>query len=417
VGFSVEDSYAIDNRDIPTFMPPQPLTDYMNTGLWWIRDSNWSPDFPTSARVAQNMYKYFREIEVDGVIAIDQQSIQILLTALGPIEVEFEGGTYEIGAENVIDFMRFSRNLEEGESVNAEWFRTRKDFMRPLASTLLTKLQSGSDLDWGAVARAMIRALDEKHVLVWLDHEALAAVIANQGWDGALQPGEGDFLAVVDSNFGFNKVDAVMDISLRYELDLSDLSYPAATLTVTHYNPGIGLDPVDCDHRPDYGDGSYEAMVHRCYWDYLRFYTRIESQLLEATPHHVPAEWMILERTVPAQVDDLSTMPLRPERFENLRAFGTMLVVPVGEALETSFQLALPADVVFEQDEQGNIRYSLRVVKQPGTIGDNLEIRILLPEGAEVLFSSQGGEFSRGVWQLEIDLVVDFELELLFNAP
>ena len=52
-----EDSYAIDDLQGHAYPdPPAPLLTYMCSELWLFRDSNWSPDFPTSARQAAEFH-------------------------------------------------------------------------------------------------------------------------------------------------------------------------------------------------------------------------------------------------------------------------------------------------------------------------------------------------------------------------
>jgi len=85
---SFHDSYAVDDLSKPYDEPPAPLYDYMLSELWLFRDANWSPDFPTSAHKAAELYNYGRGVALDGVIAFDQQAVARLIEPLGPITVE-----------------------------------------------------------------------------------------------------------------------------------------------------------------------------------------------------------------------------------------------------------------------------------------------------------------------------------------
>ena len=59
----------------------------MGADLLLLRDSNWSPDFPTSALVARALYAQDRGIDTDGAIALDMEAVRLLVEALGPLQM------------------------------------------------------------------------------------------------------------------------------------------------------------------------------------------------------------------------------------------------------------------------------------------------------------------------------------------
>ncbi len=65
-----------------------------------------------------------------------------------------------------------------------------------------------------AVAQSLFNldtALEEKHILISLNDPAAMTLLAEVGWVGAMEPGNGDYLMVVDSNVGWNKANAAVD--------------------------------------------------------------------------------------------------------------------------------------------------------------------------------------------------------------
>jgi hypothetical protein len=217
------------------------------------------------------------------------------------------------------------------------------------------------------------RALDEKHLLVYVKDKEAAALMAEPGWDGAMLSGQRDYLMVVDANMGFNKANALVEESLEYAVDLTDLEHPRATLTVRHAHLSKQGN-VLCRHEPRY-DPSYQQMMERCYWNYLRVYVPLEAQLVDATPHTVSGLELLSGRPSSAQV---TVGP--PEQGHNV--FGTFFLLRRGEALETRFEYALPTYVFQVQD--GGTEYVLTVQKQPGTQTIPLQVRIVLPPGIKV---------------------------------
>ncbi|RME05992.1 MAG: DUF4012 domain-containing protein [Anaerolineae bacterium] len=410
ISLQVDDSYAVDNLEKRYPRPPWQIWEYLSGGLWLFRDANWSPDFPTTAAWAEYLYALGRLHAVDGVIALDQYALRLLLGAVGPVEIP--DWPQPVTAENFLQVVRTQRSKQEGEQ---DWFAQRKQFIGPLGLAILDKVQNDPDVSVRAVIQALLTALDERHILVQLDDPVLAEVLAQRGWDGALRPGEGDFLMVVDSNLGFNKADAAVEKAVKYHVDLSEPAVPRAEVVVAHHNPSRGDEP--CRHAA-YDTGDYQALIDRCYWDYLRVYTLADAELLDATPHAVPGEWMLSGKDIPARVDRLDNEGIVDENPPGLQAWGTWLVVPLGESLETRFEFALPADVIRRDEATGMWRYTLRVKKQPGTVANPLALQVRLPPEAALLNAApEGGIFEDGLWILETDLRTDLDVRLEFAYP
>lgn len=401
-----EDSGAQEDWSEPYPPAPWQLQEYMNSPVLILRDANWFSDFPTAALWAEYLYAYTHDHSVDGVIAFDQQFLIMLLEQLGPLDVE--GVSYPIDAGNVTEYMRQAKQPPSGESIPLDW--TRKAFMGKLAEAILTQLSDGGQ-DWAGLTEVLSRALAERHLLLQFDDPALTALLAEHSWDNALRPAGGDYLMVTDSNIGFNKTNAVVDVDLTYDVDLSDLSSPQATLTLLHRNNAAP--DVPCIHWDDANEitGEESYPIDRCYWNYLRVYKQAGAALLDASPHTIPAEWMILEEPVPARVDVLE------EEIPGVQGFGTLLVVPGGEAWDTNFQFSLPASVLSADPATGEYAYQLRVQKQPGTLAHGLTVRIHLPGRAVLKSMPPGAVLRDNHLLLETDLRTDVEINVSFSVP
>ena len=91
----------------------------------------------------------------------------------------------------------------------------------------------------------------------------------------------GDFLTVIDTNFGFNKVNAAVQSQIDYRVAPDDTGL-IATLTLTYTHAARPLaSGTPCVRSLDYGD-SYADMTARCYWDYLRVYAPAGSEMVAA---------------------------------------------------------------------------------------------------------------------------------------
>lgn len=402
---SFEDSGAQEDWSEPYPSAPWQLQEYMNSPVLILRDANWFSDFPTAALWAEYLYAYTHDHSVDGVIAFDQQFLIMLLEQLGPLDVE--GVSYPIDAANVTEYMRQAKQPPSGDSIPLDW--TRKAFMGKLAEAILTKLSDGGQ-DWAGLTQVLSRALAERHLLLQFDDPVLTALLAERSWDNALRPTGGDYLMVTDTNIGFNKTNAVVDVSLTYDVDLSNLDSPQATLTLIHRNNAQPNVPCIQWARGEI-EGEVEYPINRCYWNYLRVYKQADVQLLESTPHAIPGDWMILGEGVPARVDKLE------EEIPNVQGFGTLLVVPGGESWNTSFEFGLSATVVSAGSALDEYVYHLKVQKQPGTLAHGLIIRIHLPSHAVLKSVPPGAVLQENHLLLETNLRTDVDLDVTFTVP
>jgi hypothetical protein len=151
--------------------------------------------------------------------------------------------------------------------------------------------------------------------------------------------------------------------------------------------------------------------MDRCYWNYLRVYKQSGVELLDASPHDIPAEWILTKRPVPAHVDELD------EEIDGVQGFGTLLVVPGGQSLNTGFDFALPASVISNDDGSNQFTYRLKVQKQPGTLANLLVIRVHLPNRSEVETVNMEALVQENNLLIGTDLRTDVYLELVFHVP
>lgn len=364
VTMTFRDSYTVDDFSLPYPDPPEPLRRYQRIDLWVFRDSNWSPDFPTAARQAISLYRPGYPVSVDGVVALNQRAVQELVGAIGPLALE--GADEPVTGETVVTYMRRAWAPDEGKAAGG-WWRQRKSFMGALAGAVWERLEGG-EVDWVALARALLRLLEGKHLLIYLPHPQAAALLAEQGWDGALRAGDGDFLMMLDANMGYNKVNARVEQAITYQVDLRQ-SPPQATLTLVYTNASTAKGP--CRQEPRYGS-TYEDMVERCYWDYLQVYVPQGSRLLDATRIPVPGEALMSGEGEKGEVT------VRAADEGPWLTLGVLGLLPPSTTQTRHFTWTLPSNMVKWQANDG--WYALRVQKQPGAPGHPLTVRVRLPE-------------------------------------
>jgi hypothetical protein len=344
-GFDFQDSYELYS-DTGVYPPaPRPMQEHMRIPLLVMRDANWSPDFPTTAEVARALYAQETGTQVDGVFTIDLNAVKHLIGALGSLEVP--GAEEPITGANieqqVIRFWEQPVGADKtiAEGMNMEWFGQRKDFIPAIAKAALDKVQGG-EADYGALLSAVQGALDDRSIQVWVANPQVQEVMAEARWDGGLHPPQGsDYLAVVDTNMGYNKVDAAMQRSLAYTVTWPDgPQEPAvATVTLSYTHPITTPDP-GCDPSPRYGT-TYADMIARCYFNYVRVFAPRGSELITARG-----------------IDGETITSRRGERLTE--EFSGFFILPPNSSQTVYFTYRLPAGITPED-------YRLQIARQSGT--------------------------------------------------
>ncbi len=342
------DSYAIFRRDGDYPPPPAAMKTYMNIPYLVLRDANWSPDFPTSAQMVRALYRSDTGLDVDGIITVDLNAVKRIFSALGELTVAgidepITGDNIEAQIVQLWERPAESSVQAGGDTAQEfrEWWQQRKDFIPRIATAALDTVQSGR-ADVFRLTAAGLQALNERSIQVWLANPTAAAVMRAQGWDGALRTTAGsDYLAVVDSNLGYNKVDAAIQRQLDYRVDWPQgPNQPAqATVTLTYTHP-VDADDPGCDLTPRYGE-TYNDLIERCYFNYVRVYAPAGSTLIEATG-----------------VDPDSVEVQRGER--RTQVFTGYFILPPREQNVVTFTYSLPATLTSDA-------YQLLVQRQSGT--------------------------------------------------
>src|SRR3989344_1662095 len=79
------DTYSLDGQLKGYVEPPSDLKKYLGESGWYLRDSNWDPDFSLSAQRAEWFLEKEIGRKVDGVISINTTSLKHFIGILGPL--------------------------------------------------------------------------------------------------------------------------------------------------------------------------------------------------------------------------------------------------------------------------------------------------------------------------------------------
>jgi hypothetical protein len=332
--FNVHDTGNFDGRIPSTVEPPYPMKETLRIGSWKLRDSNYSPDFPTNAKQAETFYRMGEGGEAfDGIVGITTDVLVSFLEVTGPVEVDGFPGTY--GGESAVWDLEYQvekgfleQGIERGE---------RKSMMNLLGWKVLDKVKMMSLADRYRLFEAVLADLHAKDIQLFFDDEDATRKISEAGWDGAIERDwKNDSLLAVDANLGAWKSDYFVKRSYEYTVDFSK-EKPMARFAVTYKHTAT---------EKDWRTNDYQS--------FLRLYVP-KGSWLETS-------------------EGFSTEPVFGEELDR-RTFGALVHVPLGGEKTVVFQYALPETIrpafheilVEKQPGLHNIPVSVTIIKKDGS--------------------------------------------------
>lgn len=323
--------YNLDDRSSGKLFlaPPEPMSRHFPRPLsqWFLRDSNWAPDFSQSARQAEIFYALEggRE-QIDGVIAATPELVRSLLRYTGPLRVEghdYAADTLFQNLEFEVREGHYKRGIEDGK---------RKEIFGQLVARIGEKLLELPVTRWLELYTTLETRLNEKHVLLYSHDQRLQEFARRRNWTGEIRPADGDFLMVVDTTFATLKTESVMDKRINYSMREDPDGFLVARLDLTYTNRAVFTD------------------VTTIYRDWIRVYVPDGSTLIKATG--------IQNTDDPASVGTIEV----GKKYGKLEFAGYATVEPRRTKVVT-IEYRLP-DRLYTQVRGGS--YSLIIQKQPG---------------------------------------------------
>lgn len=207
----VNDIYTIDGQLNLRVEPPVEIKEDLGQKDYYLRDSNWEPDFPTSARQAEWFYNKETGNSVEGVVALDVSAMEELLSVIGPIDLA--DYKEKITAENL-----FEKAVTHAETSFFPGTQAKKSFLTALSNGVFEKIFFLPQNNWPGIISALGKSLEEKHISFYLNDPKQFQFLHSQNWTHILprQSKENlgsDFLSIVEANLGANKVNYYLDRS------------------------------------------------------------------------------------------------------------------------------------------------------------------------------------------------------------
>lgn len=338
--FETHDIYHLDMpvKDRISVAPPEPLKKYLGVDKWYMRDANWSPDWPTAAEKILWFYKQENSKmdkpdsieEFNGVIAITPELITDLMALTGPVEVGGEKYT----AQNFVDLLQYKVEKGYVQLGVSSW--QRKEVIGEIAKIIKQRLLDMPLGQWPGLIKLISDNVARKNILLYSRDVNLQKIILEQGWSGELRHDWGDFVMVVDANMAALKTDSVIDRQIDYKLT-EDNNALKAKLIIRYSH-----------------SGTFDWKTTR-----YRTYTRV----------YVPAG----SRLITASGFTQDEVTIGDELGKTY--FGAFLSVEPGQIGQLVFEYELPNTVMDNMKKYNN--YRLTIQKQPGKQVNKLAVDLV----------------------------------------
>jgi hypothetical protein len=334
-----------DNLSVP---PPDPVALYDGEPGWLLRDSNWSPNFPTTAALERFFAKLDLGWNVSAVIDITPQAVADALQATGG----FYSPEYHrwITASNVARLADYythrTRNFGPLRIANEEL--RRKQFIAIVANHLFTRVTWLRPQEMLRLARAIGDGFSRRDILVNFGNPQLQQLLEMAGATGAVRDDTSDFLYVVDSNLSYNKVNPYVHLRIDYRATILRKRWLQATITL-HFRNVRAPQIVYAD---GYGPGAGRAGTAADYSDFVRILVPKGAEILNQSG------WVQPWTSGPAYGKTM---------------LSGYVIVRVDRTREVRISYIVPPNVF---SWSGGKEYRLVVQHQPGSVVDTIHVDV-----------------------------------------
>ncbi len=361
---AIQDVYAVDGQLKGHVPPPAPIAELMGQEHWYLRDSNWDPDFKISGQQGAWFYEKETGEVVDGVIAVNLPFVVELLKVTGPIVLADYND--RITAENF-----FGKSIYYTQTDFFPGSTQKSDFLGTLARTLISRLTTDTTLSPADVFGAFALGLQRKDILFYFRTAELEQLTEHYQWAGRVipesdcRPGGVNFclfdpLVFSEANVSVSKVNYFVSRHATREIAIDPQGFLTETVTVEIQNQASGE----------------ERGVSGNYLTYVRFFM----------PQDVTSQDIVIDGVpIPSRkAGDTKPQPPYIERVEAPDGFvglGAAIDVPTGAKRQVRISYKRTTPLPVSDDREG--RLELSYTKQPGVSDMPLITRISYPAAWE----------------------------------
>lgn len=367
----VEEPYNLDGQMKEKIIAPEAL--HLINERFYMRDGNWFPDFPTSAKKVASLHEKTGGPTVDGVISFNAQVIIELLKITGPVEVP----DYEvtITAENFLRETQREVEIDYDRKLNRP-----KKFVSDLIPLVLNKIFKLEKKEWIKTIILVTSLFEKKEIMLFFYDDKLENKVREMGFSGELADTSKDYLNIVAANIGGGKTDYVISQKAELETNILPDGSIINTLIYSRTHNGVKED--------------FWTRVKNM--SYVRFYVPKGSTLLRAEgfdqeffnslkqndPASKPDE-LLAQTEGQAVVDHASGTRVYEETGKTV--FGNIMAAEAGMNKTVELKYKLPFKVIPTSSDPV-ADYSLYFEKQSGATVPEVKYKLSYPAGFNVNF-------------------------------
>ncbi len=316
---------------------------------------------------------------VAGVFGIDLYGVEMLLDVVGPVAVP--------GYDVVVTASTFREAVYNIRAFGSD--NEHKRFIGAMYREIFARWQAiGQDQQKSAqILGVVLRALQEKHLMIYFTDERLNEIMVYLGWSGAQSPAvDHDYLMVADANLG-NKSNRSILRQVTYDvaIDAGGRLDSRATIAYDYPRALAENDPAV--------DSQYHGPLN--YANLLQVFTPVGSSLISTSA--LPGAVEVID-------DPAHTI------------FVTRLRVEYGGGE----RIQLPYSSRTLVEPLGSYRrYRLLLQKQPGTPAELVSVQVSLPPDAQLIHTRPAASatynLDRPIIEFRIELISDRWIEVIYR--
>jgi len=366
IDFDCREISSVDNLLAGKVEPPLPIKNFLGEERWYLKDANWDPDYPSSAKKIAWFFEKETGRKVDGVLAINLSGIKRILEVIGKIDLE--GLSEDVNFQNVFErAVYFSGGFPVAEG--------KVDFLAEMVKQIMKKIKS-DDVNSLKFIENLEKCLSKKEILVWFDSLPLANIVRTLNWDGLLKESffceslsqncYEDYIFIVEANLGKNRANYFTKRTINYSFVLNENGNLSKNLKINWENLSLSQ---------NWPAGNYK--------NFLRIFFPLGTQLQEVNFGD-------------SSMTDFLT-PIPPEEVEIATESGKtrvalFLEIPPTSRRTLELKYFTPDKIKFFDSTS----YFLFISKQPGQEDIPYSLSFRFPQKTSILKIVPSGSFSSG---------------------
>ncbi len=220
--FQVEDVYTADGQLKGHVEPPTQIKEILGEAKWYLRDSNWNPNFPDSAENAEWFLEKELNRQVDGVVGFNLEAAKKLISAFG--EIYLADFNEKISADNVFERAEFWSENESFPGSNQK-----SAFLGLMGQQLFENIKAAQPEEYTKIGQKFLEALREKEIIAYTHNDQLNLTLKELNWDGSMRSPQcslnncfTDYIHINEANLGVNKSNYFLRRSIEEGITISD---------------------------------------------------------------------------------------------------------------------------------------------------------------------------------------------------